>query len=270
MFKPFLRWAGGKSWLIKHLDDYRPMEFNNYHELFLGGASVYFNMPILNDAFLSDLNPELIETYKAIKADVDSVLYYLKKFTNTKEEYYQIRSSNSSDRFYNAAKFIFLNKTSFNGIYRVNRKGTYNVPFGFRFTIDFIQEDILKNAALKLQGAELICQDFGEALKSVGPKDFVFIDPPYTVAHEKNGFIAYNQKLFSLEDQYRLSQALEAIKEKGAFFLMTNAYHDKIREIYQDNGTLSFLERPSLIGGKGATRQVIKEYIIHNLTEYDR
>lgn len=263
--KPFLRWAGGKTWLLKHLETYIPQNYNSYHELFLGGGSVYFNMESTHNAILSDLNHDLIETYLAVKDNVELVIEKIKAFSNTKEDYYRIRGSFSDDRFYNAAKFIYLNKTSFNGIYRVNRQGLYNVPFGSRFSIDYLQEETLRNAALKLKNATLIPQDFEKAADSVQRGDFVFIDPPYTVAHENNGFIAYNQKLFSLDDQYRLSNVLRTLSERGAYFLMTNAYHHKIKEIYERNGDLSVLERPSLIGGKGATRQMIKEYVVHNV-----
>ena len=163
-----------------------------------------------------------------------------------------------------AAQFIYLNKTSFNGIYRVNRQGKYNVPFGHRYTIDFIQEEELPVCQKKLQKTILRCQDFETSLINVKKGDFVFIDPPYTVAHENNGFILYNQNLFKIEDQYRLAECLRQLTDIGAFFLMTNAYHKKIKDIYHGTGEFSQLTRNSLIGGKGAIRSTIKEYLIKN------
>ena len=122
--KPFLRWAGGKSWLVKHLDSIiRDHKFSGYHEPFLGGGSIFFYLAPTEKSYLSDLNSELIDTYKAIKADPDGVIFYLEKYVNTSEEYYRIRSSRPTTLAETAARFIYLNQTSFNGIYRVNIRG---------------------------------------------------------------------------------------------------------------------------------------------------
>jgi DNA adenine methylase len=199
-----------------------------------------------------------------IRNNADEVISQLKKFKNTERDYYKIREKKYTDKYQKAAQFIYLNMTSFNGIYRVNRNGKYNVPYGNRKTIDFVQEDTIRAASAKLQNVTLKSQDFDKSLKKVNKGDFVFIDPPYTVAHEKNGFIAYNQKLFSLEDQYRLAESLKTLNKIGAYFLVTNAFHEAIKEIYQGVGSFLHLQRKSLIGGKGAVRNNIKEYIIKN------
>lgn len=149
--KPFLRWAGGKSWLIKYLDsivgDYK---FNCYHEPFLGGGSIFFYFASkMNTAYLSDFNNELIDTYSAIKNDPDGVILHLEKYVNTAEEYYRIRALRPETLIEAAARFIYLNQTSFNGIYRVNTKGEYNVPYGNR-TKDFIEADKLRAASKML------------------------------------------------------------------------------------------------------------------------
>ena len=153
--KPFLRWAGGKSWLVKHLDTIiGDHVFNNYHEPFLGGGSIFFYLMPKGKVFLSDLNSELIETYRAIKEDPESVITFLNTYSNTSEEYYRIRSSNPETPAEIAARFIFLNQTSFNGIYRVNLKGEYNVPYGNR-TKNFVEADKLRTASAMLQSASL-------------------------------------------------------------------------------------------------------------------
>lgn len=263
--KPFLRWAGGKGWLINHLDILKNQNFNNYHEPFLGGGSVFFSFDNYKKAYLSDLNNELIETYICLRDKLEDVIGVLKTFKNTEKEYYRIRSKVFTNDYERAAKFIFLNKTSFNGIYRVNRNGGYNVPYGYRsFIKDIVDRDNLIMVNKKLQGVRLKCQDFNSILKKVKPDDLVFLDPPYTVAHENNGFIAYNQKLFSLEDQKKLSVLIEKIIEIGAFYILTNAKHKAIKEIYNNINTPFTLSRNSTIGGIGARREKFKEYVFSN------
>lgn len=261
---PFLRWAGGKNWFIKFIEQQLPNNYKNYHEPFLGGGAVFFSLLTKERSYLSDLNSELIETYIQVRDNVEKVISQLYSFKNTEDHYYAIRDTVYKEEYQKAAQFIYLNMTSFNGIYRVNRQGKYNVPYGHRLTIDYIQEDLLRLASKKLKKSILKSQDFEQSLKKVNKGDFVFIDPPYTVAHENNGFILYNQKLFSLDDQYRLADSLKTLNKIGAYFIMTNAYHEKIKEIYKDVGSFVFLQRKSLIGGKGAKRVDIKEYIIKN------
>lgn len=264
--KPFLRWAGGKSWLVKHLDSIiGDHEFSGYHEPFLGGGSIFFYIAPTEKVYLSDLNSELIDTYEAIKADPDGVISCLEKYKNTSEEYYRVRSSCPTTLVETAARFIYLNQTSFNGIYRVNVKGEYNVPYGNR-TKDFLEADKLKSASKVLQSATLQAGDFECAKMHIGPGDLVFLDPPYTVSHNQNGFIKYNQKLFSLEDQHRLKTLIDFIKEQGAYYILTNAAHATIYEIFHEEADRCLeLNRASLIGGENARRGQIQEYIFTNL-----
>ena len=264
--KPFLRWAGGKSWLVKHLDSILGEHvFNSYHEPFLGGGSIFFYLAPKKNVFLSDLNSELIVTYQAIKDDPDEVIAFLKRYANTSEDYYRIRSSQPTKSAEIAARFIYLNQTSFNGIYRVNTKGKYNVPYGNR-TKNFVEADKLRSASTILQAATLSSGDFDCVRDSIGSGDLVFLDPPYTVSHNNNGFIKYNQRLFSLEDQHRLKALIDYIKEQGAYYILTNAAHDTIHEIfYEETDRCLELNRASLIGGENAKRGQIQEYIFTNL-----
>jgi DNA adenine methylase len=262
--KPFLRWAGGKSWLIKHLKNVKRFEINNYHEPFLGGGATFFYLNPAKTAFLSDLNKELINTYKAIRDNLDLVINQLKTFKNTEKQYYAIREATLSDPIYNAAKFIYLNQTSFNGIYRVNLKGVYNVPYGYR-SKGFLDEGLLKSVSLSLQNTELFTSDFDIVRNNIGRGDLVFLDPPYTVSHNDNGFIKYNEKLFSLDDQYRLSELISFIKEQNAFYILTNAAHHKVKEIFEKNDQIHELSRANLIGGINAERGSTNELIFTNL-----
>ncbi len=264
--KPFLRWAGGKSWLIKHLNNIiGDQKFNNYHEPFLGGGAVFFYLNHTGMSFLSDLNSELISTYIAVKETPDSVISYLQKYKNTSDDYYRIRNSNPTILPEIAARFIYLNQTSFNGLYRVNAKGEYNVPYGNRQK-KFLEENKIWAASKKLQNAILKVGDFENVINNVVENDLVFLDPPYTVSHNHNGFIKYNKNLFSLEDQYRLRLLIDAIKEKGAYYILTNAAHKTILDIfYHEKDKYYELSRASLIGGEKATRGQIQEYIFTNL-----
>lgn len=263
--KPFLRWAGGKRWLIKHIESINKLQIRNYYEPFLGGGSVFFNITNYKKAYLSDLNLELIETYICLKENVDEVISKLKTFKNTEAQYYKIRETIYDNIFDRAAKFIYLNKTSYNGIYRVNQKGEFNVPYGFRSKeIDLADSLNLKKVSQKLQNVSLKCQDFNQISRTIKKGDFIFLDPPYTVAHENNGFIAYNQKIFSIKDQIRLSKLIEKIIEKEAFYVLTNAKHNAILDIYDSIDKPRILSRSSTVGGLGARREDFKEYIFSN------
>lgn len=263
--KPFLRWAGGKRWLIPYIQKIIPDKIERYFEPFLGGGSIFFSQEKIVDAYLSDLNERLIETYIDVRDNVEKIIEKLKEFENTEVFYYKIRTQKFRNHISKAAQFIYLNKTSFNGIYRVNKNGDYNVPYGFRKNLDFIDEDVLRKASQKLRGSIIKSQDFGMALRNIKQNDLVFIDPPYTVAHENNGFILYNQKLFSFNDQKRIANWLNKINEIGAYFIVSNASHKSIAEIYSKHGKIKTLKRMSLIGGKGATRNLVSEYIITNI-----
>jgi DNA adenine methylase len=264
---PFLRWAGGKTRLIERLDKYIPQNFNNYHELFLGGSSLFVhlvnNERIKKKAFLSDINNDLINTYIQIRDSVEDVISFLATYKNNKTLYYRIRSKNVTDLKERAARFIFLNRTSFNGIYRENLKGVYNVPYGFKKYKELFDFNNLRAFSTKLQGVVLQSIDFEEYLTQIEKNDFIFLDPPYTVAHSNNGFIKYNQKLFSIKDQKRLAEFIKKIEIRGAYFILTNAYHKNIRKIFNDFD-YEIVKRYSVIGGKNAERKRVNEFIFYN------
>jgi DNA adenine methylase len=262
--KPFLRWAGGKRWLLKQIDSLLPLSgFKQYHEPFLGGGAILFHLNP-NISFISDINGELINAYLAVKEDVSLVITYLKKFQNNKEKYYQIRNSTYKCDYQKAAQFIYLNQMSFNGIYRVNSKGEYNVPYGYRDKYQFDYSNLVVVSSF-LKKVNISKGDFYDAIGNVKKGDLVFLDPPYTVAHDNNGFIEYSKKIFSYEDQKRLSQFIGQIKEVGAYYIMTNANHISLKEIFnihKDN--ILEVERNSLIGGFGAKRGKYHEIIMTN------
>lgn len=263
--KPFLRWAGGKRWLVRQLSErLTNLRFNNYHEPFLGGGSMFFNLSSQRGAFLSDLNEDLIETYKVVKSNAERLITELREYRNSERFYYSVRDKLPKDKVQRAARFIYLNQTSFNGIYRVNLKGVYNVPYGYRKK-EFLEADNLRNVSTKLKKANLESIDFQEAIENVKKNDLCFLDPPYTVSHNHNGFIKYNQDLFSLDDQHRLAECIEKIKKKGGLYILSNAAHKTIDKIFGCLDKKIEIKRASLIGGLNANRGEVSEYLFTNI-----
>jgi DNA adenine methylase len=266
--KSIIRWAGGKVWLTDSISEYLPDKFENYHEPFLGGASIFLSLRqsgnLQKDVFLSDVNKELIETYQVIKNFPKELIDDLESYQNTKEYYYLVREQTPESAISRAARFLFLNRTSFNGIYRVNLKGKYNVPFGFRKMSYFFKPEDIFALSSSLQDVELTTVDFESTLLNIKKNDLVFLDPPYTVAHENNGFVKYNQKIFAWEDQERLRKYIDRLNEIEAYFILTNAAHHSITSLYDGIGEVKRLTRPSLIGGKGAKRNNYDEFLFTN------
>lgn len=262
--KPFLRWAGGKAWFHSHLENLlHGVEFDNYYEPFLGGGSIFFSLEADN-AVLSDANQELIDTYIAVRDNPDEVILAIEGYENTKEFYYRLRENIPDAPSEKAARFIYLNHTSFNGLYRVNKRGLYNVPYGQRTHV-IIDAASIRNASDALQNIQLSAGDFESGIECIRKGTLVFLDPPYTVSHNNNGFIEYNQNIFSIEDQRRLARFIKQVEDRGAYFILTNAAHDAIREIFQKCGRSFTVERQSLIGGKNAKRGLTEELVFTNI-----
>ena len=265
----FIRWAGGKSWLVPYVEQLiYELNFNNYYEPFMGGASIFFAIDTPNARFLSDVNAELVNTFCAVRDNPKAIISYLKEYEADERSYYLIRSSITNGKYKKAARFLYLNANSFNGLYRVNRSGKYNVPYGHKKTN--VNYDRLIEVSKKLKNVEIICEDF-EALKpKISNGDLIFLDPPYTVSKEDTGFIGYNSTLFSLEDQNRLASLVDYIQSVGAYFILTNAAHETILSIFKDKGRRIILERNSLIGGKNSYRGKVQEYIFTNIPERNK
>ncbi|HIT26451.1 MAG TPA: Dam family site-specific DNA-(adenine-N6)-methyltransferase [Candidatus Ornithoclostridium excrementipullorum] len=270
--EPFVRWAGGKTWLIPYLPKIiGDINFEHYHEPFLGGAAVFFSLNYSKLSYLSDSNDKLVNTYLQIRDNPQAVIKCFVQFQNSEKEYYRIR-----DEFIPrtpeeaAAQFIYLNQTSYNGLFRVNKQGEYNVPYGFRTTWHYDIRRIL-DASEKLKNTRISVGDFEINKHKIKKNDLVFLDPPYTVSHNNNGFIEYNRNLFSLEDQKRLSRFIDYIKRKNAYYILTNAAHEEIKKIFTKEGDILLeLRRKSLIGGRNASRKEISEYIFTNIPQGEK
>lgn len=259
---PFLKWAGGKRWLLSSGAKFTPTKFNRYFEPFLGSGSVFFSMPEMQ-CVLSDINEELITTYKAIKNDWIRVEKALKKHAreHSDEYYYKVRSSKPEKNHTRAARFIYLNRTCWNGLYRVNLKGEFNVPRGTKHSV-LLDADDFGRVANRLSACEILCQDFEETISRAGRGDFVFVDPPYTVNHNLNGFLKYNEKIFCWQDQIRLRDALVSAMRRGAMITVTNADHSSIHELYRGCGEILTLKRASVISGKVVSRKPTTELLV--------
>lgn len=259
--QPFLKWAGGKRWLVKSDQLKIPEHYNNYIEPFLGGGAMFLKLAPKR-AILSDLNPDLINTYLVVKDHPDEVskrLAALQKL-HSKEFYYEMRSKKCRSDISKAVRFLYLNRTCWNGLYRVNLNGEFNVPIGTKDKVVLDSDDFIQTSKL-LSGATIRCCDFEDSIENADDGDLLFIDPPYTVQHNMNGFIKYNETLFSWDDQKRLLRCLLKAKERGAQILLTNADHESIRELFSDLGTYISVSRHSVLSGKAAFRGGTSEAI---------
>ncbi len=260
--KPFLKWAGGKRWLVaQHLSIF-PSSYNRYIEPFLGSGAVFFNL-CPKSSILSDINNDLIDTYRAIQIDWKKVFSTLKKHhkNHCKEYYYKVRSIKPKTIYDRAARFIYLNRTCWNGLYRVNLKGEFNVPIGTKTDVIMKTDDFAKVSEL-LKNVKLKNLDFEHVVNEAKAGDLLFIDPPYTVRHYHNGFIKYNEKLFSWNDQERLSECLKRAKKRGASIVLTNASHSSIKKLYEDSFILETVKRSSIIAANPSNRKQSKELVI--------
>lgn len=260
--KPFLKWAGGKRWLFESGQFSLPVVAGNYIEPFLGGGAAFFaNRP--QKSVLSDANERLIELYIAIRDCLNEFEKQLRDHAkaHSKEYYYATRSKHPTTRTARAAQFLYLNRTCWNGLYRENLKGQFNVPIGTKQTVIFESDDFSAWSDA-LQGTRLEHRDFEVAINEATGGDFIFVDPPYTVRHNMNGFVKYNQNIFAWEDQIRLRDALKRAVGRGASFALTNADHESVRELYAGFGLHRQLGRHSVIAGKSAHRAYSTEILI--------
>jgi DNA adenine methylase len=259
---PLLKWPGGKRNLVDHILPLVPRQFNRYFEPFLGGGALFFALKPAK-AFLSDRNTELIQAYLHVRDHPKAVIRELRKLQNGEEEYYKIRSIKPTSDPSGAARLIYLITLAFNGIYRVNLKGEFNVPYGYKTHIDPCDEARILNASALLKRATIRDLDFEEALVNAGKGDVAYLDPPYTVAHGNNGFVKYNAKIFSWQDQVRLSRVAGKLAAKGCMVIVSNADHASIRGLYR-GFSVATLERSSIVSASRDFRSRIKECVFYS------
>lgn len=259
---PFLKWAGGKRWLAeRHLEQF-PEFSGKYIEPFLGGASVFFKLRP-NIAVLSDANPRLIECYEQIRDNPTGIrnLLDLHQKAHSTDYYYRVRAEQYSAALERAAQFLYLNRTCWNGLYRVNKRGEFNVPVGTKSSV-LLSTDDFEAISQLLKKAILKCSDFEPIIDGARPGDLIYIDPPYTVQHNFNGFVKYNEKIFGWTDQIRLRDAVASAARKGVRAVVSNAAHESVIRLYENVGEIFPVKRSSVLAANGAKRGVVDEIMV--------
>jgi len=267
--KPFLKWAGGKRQLISQMDQYFPKKFNKYIEPFVGGGAIFFYL-LPENAILIDINKDIINAYRVIKNNVTELIGSLKKHKNEKEYYYDIRNVDRDLEEFDgwsttekASRIIFMNRCCFNGLYRVNSKGQFNVPFGKYKNPKFCDEENLISVQKALKNVNLVNDSFDKCLDFAEEDDFIYFDPPYVPISDSANFTSYTKDNFNNDDQIRLNETFKSLDERGCNVMLSNSYSDFILDLYRDYH-IHFLQAKRAINSDASKRGAIKEVLITN------
>lgn len=234
--RPFLKWAGGKGQLIQQYIPHFPRHFSTYYEPFLGGGAIFFYLQP-GRSYLMDINPELVNVFCCVRDNVEALIHLLKQHRDRhcSDYYYQIRSSIGGSNVERAARLIYLNKTCFNGLYRENSKGLFNVPIGRYKNPAVCDPELLRASSWALKNATIEVQPFETVLDyATGSKDFVYFDPPYHPISATSKFTAYNRFSFSPEDHIRLRDTFRILAERGVQVMLSNSDCPFVRDLYKD------------------------------------
>jgi DNA adenine methylase len=266
----FIKWAGGKTQLLRQFETFFPTQFNKYYEPFLGSGAVFFYIKNLypeKEFFLSDNNPGLINCYEIVKNDVEGLLDLLREHRakHSKEYYYYQRNidTNNLSKIESVARFIYLNKTCFNGLYRVNSKGKFNVPIGSYKNPSIFQEKDLREAQKLLQSVKLKTMPFEKIINIAKKNDFVYLDPPYHPLSPTSSFTSYTSNSFSEKDQIRLAEVYRKLDKKGCLLMLSNSYSKLILELYDDY-RIECVSAKRMINCNGKKRGAIPEVVVLN------
>ena len=268
----FLKWAGGKSQLIEQFENLFPPDFRNYYEPFIGSGAVFFYLKSklrLNKVILSDSNEELINCFVVVRDKPFELIEALSSHRkrHSKEYYYEVRrlGSNRLDSVSRAARMIYLNKTCFNGLYRVNSKGQFNVPYGDYNNPSIFDRNTLIQASQMLQGVDLRVMTFDKVLDFAGKDDFVYFDPPYIPVSRTSSFTGYSKSRFSIKEQNQLSEVFRALDSRGCFAMLSNSDHSLTRELYRDyDKNIVIVRAKRKINSVGSKRGAINEIVVTN------
>ena len=243
---PIVKWVGGKRQLMFELLENIPKSYNRYFEPFIGGGALFFELKP-NNAYISDMNEELINLYQVVRDNVEELIKDLQKHDISKEYFMQIRNIDRTKKYQNwsdvkkASRFIYLNRTCFNGMYRVNSKGEFNVPFGNYKNPRIIDENNLINCSNLLQKTEIKNADFSKILNYIQKGDFVYFDPPYVPLNETSSFTSYTKDGFDIDMQFKLRDICDELDSMGVKFMLSNSDTKLVNELYANYEIKKFL-----------------------------
>jgi len=276
-YQPFIKWVGGKRGLLSQLLEKFPQDFENYHEPFLGGGAVFFELfskGLLNqkNVYLSDINSELINAYQIVKKKPTQLIKNLEtlKRSHNKEFYYEMRELDRKDSFKQlsaierAARFIYLNKTCFNGLYRVNKKGFFNTPIGSYTNPNIADKDTILSASEALQGVTLSIMSFDRVINNANQNDLIYFDPPYYPLTKTSNFTSYHENEFLDDKQNELFNIYKNLDDMGCKLIQSNSNTEFIYNLYNEYHFLDIVMANRTINSNANKRQKIKELVITN------
>ena len=283
LVRPFLKWAGGKRQLLPEIVKYVPKRISKhtYYEPFIGGGALLFQLQP-QKAVINDSNKELINCYKVIKYSLDELMEELSKdkYSNSETSYYEMRDLDRSTKKYEilsevekAARIIYLNKTCYNGLFRVNSHGQFNVPFGRYKNPNFLDDAVLRavNKYLNSNDITLLNQDFAEAVKDAKGGDFVYFDPPYDPVSETASFTGYDVNGFNRDEQVRLKEEFDALHKRGCKVMLSNSCTDFILDLYKDyQNTIIKVRATRSINSNALKRGMVDELLVLNYESQDK
>lgn len=265
---PIVKWVGGKRQLMFELLKNMPKSCNRYFEPFIGGGALFFELQPEN-AYISDMNEELINLYSVVRDNVYELISDLNKHEVSKEYFLEIRNLDRTDEYKNlsnvqrASRFIYLNRTCFNGLYRVNSQGQFNVPYGNYKNPRIVDENNLLNCSELLKNTEIKCADFSEILTKVKKGDFVYFDPPYVPLNETSSFTSYTKDGFDMDMQFKLREVCDELDSMGVMFMLSNSDTKFVNELYS-NYEIKKVFASRAVNANAEGRGKITEVLVRN------
>ena len=268
---PFVKWAGGKRQLMESITPLLPKRISSYCEPFLGGGAVFFSIQP-KKAVVNDLNQDLMLVYETIRDDVDALISSLQTHENTADYYYMMRDMDRDKKAYSAlsrvekaSRLLYLNKTCFNGLFRVNSSGEFNTPFGHYKNPNIVNEPVLRAVSQYFSASSItFCsEDFSQTLERIWKGAFVYLDPPYDPLSGTANFTGYNQGGFGRAEQIRLKEACDRLTKRGVKFMLSNSATDFIRELYQAYD-VTVVKAKRAINANARKRGAVEEVLIRN------